>query len=180
MANIAQELNKQACYKDTTNATYDIPLETGDGLSILKVPYDASTIGYVTNKKFTTGNNSEDAGDDAWTEEFHAGAGNSCFVPQSELSRYTGWYIYTNGSVISIVTDKLSVTDNVVCKMDQGNRSAKAQMENGGTVTRTNTADELERLLGTDAEDTSSESNIEISDGIDVQRENSTEVENQN
>lgn len=50
LANIVQELNKQACYKDTTNATYDIPLETGDGLSILKVPYDASTIGYVTNK----------------------------------------------------------------------------------------------------------------------------------
>ena len=159
LANIAQELNKQACYKDTTNATYDIPLETGDGLSILKVPYDASTIGYVTNKKFATGNNSEDAGDDAWTEEFHAGAGNSCFVPQSELSRYTGWYIYTNGSVISIVTDKLSVTDNVVCKMDQGNRSAKAQMENGGTVTRTNTADELERMLST--EDTDSESDID-------------------
>ena len=62
--------------------------------------------------------------------------------------------------------------------MDQGNRSAKAQMENDGTVTRTNTADELERLLGTDAEDTNSESSIEISDGIDVQKENSTEVEN--
>ena len=76
------------------------------------------------------------------------------------------------------MTDKLSVTDNVVCKMDQGNRSAKAQMENGGTVTRTNTADELERMLGTDAEDTSSESNTEISNSIDVQKEDSTEVEN--
>ena len=62
--------------------------------------------------------------------------------------------------------------------MDQGNRSAKAQMENGGTVTRTNTADELERMLGTDAEDTSSESNTEISNSIDVQKDAIMQFEN--
>ena len=63
----------------------------------------------------------------------HGDGGSLCYVPVSELSRYTGWYIYTADNIVSIVTSDLDVTNNFVLNT-QGSQSLEEQLKRGDSA----------------------------------------------
>lgn len=131
---IAQVVNKDLFYDSTELGILTVPLQGANVGNCVTVPY-----GLMNPGTFTAGGTydlGEAGGENAWTDTFQCGYDASCYVPVSELSRYTGWFIYSNGESLHIVTDETDVSDMFVLA-DQGNRSAEQQLQGGGqTVTK--------------------------------------------
>lgn len=127
-------------YVNNTDAqTLTIPLQGYYAGSTITVPYALRGVGSDSTDTFEAGNYNSNLGEGTgndvyWTDTFRAGDGNACYVPASELSRYTGWYIYTNGNAIHVVTDETDVSDQFVLDT-RGNRTAENQVgDDGNTI----------------------------------------------
>ena len=101
-------------------------------------------------------------------------------MPQSEVSRYAGWYFYTNGDVLSIVTDDLSVNNNFVLYV-QKDRSAKDQVaENGIIIRSSNQYDPSEIADDEDESEDIDDDNMEVDNDTSIDNENITDDGNVN
>lgn len=106
-----------------------------DGYECLMVPYEQTQVGsyHFESQKFSSGNFLEEYGE-VWNDMFRYGDGGSlCYVPVSELSRYTGWYIYSSGDIVSIKSSELDVTSNFVLNT-QGSQSLEEQLKRGDSA----------------------------------------------
>ena len=106
-----------------------------DGYECLMVPYGQTQVGsyHFESQKFSSGNFFEEHGE-VWSDMFqHGDGGRLCYVTASELSRYTGWYIYSSGDIVSIESSKLDVTSNFVLNT-QGSQSLEEQLKRGGSA----------------------------------------------
>lgn len=135
LINVSEAVNESLYSVDIDNSIVYVPIHRTDGYTTLGVPYGATLPGSTHYTDFFTAGDEYGATGEPWTEQFQTGDGMECYVPASELSRYTGWYIYSNGNVISIVTDETEVTDMFVLNT-QGNRSAEEQLKDGDTVVK--------------------------------------------
>lgn len=132
---VGKAVNSRTYSVNPTTSKLYLPMEFSEGVYTIEIPYQSTAVGSThTNGYFSAGNDSPFLGD-TWEDKFRTGDTNQCYVPVSELSRYTGWYIYSNGNVISIVSDEPDVSDLFVLNT-QGNRSAEAQLNNGNTITK--------------------------------------------
>lgn len=131
---IAQVVNKDLFYDNTDLGMLTVPLQGVNVGNCVTVPY-----GILNDKTFTAGGTydlGEYGSENAWSDTFQSGYDALCYVPVSELSRYTGWFIYSNGETIHIVTDETDESGLFVLAA-QGNRSAEQQTQNGGqTITK--------------------------------------------
>lgn len=132
---VAYAVDKDTFNDDTKNSKVTFSIPTPTGYSYVTVPYSATSVGSTHyNNVFESGNYDESAGE-IWTDKFNYGDTNACFVPASQLMRYTGWYIYTDGNIVSIISDETDVSDMFVVNT-QGNQSSVEQLKSGNTVTK--------------------------------------------
>lgn len=179
LKDVGEAFNSEACKIDKDNSILYLPLETGIGLVTLGVPYTQFGTAGAISTTFTA---SEITNKDypEWTDNFHIGATSSCYVPQSEVSRYAGWYFYTNGDVLSIVTDDLSVNNNFVLYV-QKDRSAKDQVaENGIIIRSSNQYDTSEIADDEDESEDIDDDNMEVDNDTSIDNENITDDGNVN
>ena len=179
LKDVGEAFNSEACKIDKDNSILYLPLETGIGLVTLGVPYTQFGTAGAISTTFTA---SEITNKDypEWTDNFHIGATSSCYVPQSEVSRYAGWYFYTNGDVLSIVTDDLSVNNNFVLYV-QKDRSAKDQVaENGIIIRSSNQYDPSEIADDEDESEDIDDDNMEVDNDTSIDNENITDDGNVN
>lgn len=128
---------------DVKKHTLTVPYSTISGFGICRVPYDVSNSPGSQNntQKFEFLINGEQV-------NFRIGDGSDCYVPASELSRYTGWYIYTNDDIINIVTDELNVSNlAMVKKTGATDLPIDMQLELGGSIIQHYDPFELENEL---------------------------------
>lgn len=137
---VASVVNPDLYVNNTDAQTLTIPLQGTYAGATITVPYALRGVGsQATTDTFEAGNYNSNLGEGTsnevyWTDTFRAGDGNACYVPASELSRYTGWYIYTNGNAIHVVTDETDVSDLFVLDT-RGNRTAENQIgDDGDTI----------------------------------------------
>lgn len=147
---VAYAVNPSLFRNDTSQNVLTIPLQGHYAGATVSVPYSLGSPGLYKTETFEAGNYSANLGegtvdDNYWTDEFRTGDGNACYVPASELSRYTGWYIYTNGKSVHVVTDETDVSD-IFLLNTQGNRSAANQTNNGSDTITKHTDPDDERL----------------------------------
>lgn len=134
---VASVVNPDLYVNNTEAQTLTIPLQGTYAGATITVPYALRGVGsQAATDTFEAGNYNSNLGEGTsnevyWTDTFRAGDGNACYVPASELSRYTGWYIYTNGNAIHVVTDETDVSDLFVLDT-RGNRTAENQIGNDG------------------------------------------------
>ena len=134
---VASVVNPDLYVNNTEAQTLTIPLQGTYAGATITVPYALRGVGsQAATDTFEAGNYNSNLGEGTsnevyWTDTFRAGDGNACYVPASELSRYTGWYIYTNGNTIHVVTDETDVSDLFVLDT-RGNRTAENQIGNDG------------------------------------------------
>lgn len=135
LAAIARAVDPWSFAENGEAKTIQFSVYRPDGYECLIVPYDQTQVGshHFESQKFASGNYFEEYGD-VWNEMFRHGDGGSlCYVPVSELSRYTGWYIYTADNIVSIVTSDLDVTNNFVLNT-QGAQSLEEQLKRGDSA----------------------------------------------
>lgn len=128
---------------DVDNSTLTVPYSTASGFGICRVPYDiGKRAGSPNNTQtFKALVNGEQV-------DFRIGDSRDCYVPASELSRYTGWYIYTNDDIINIVTDELNVSNlAMVKKTGATDLPIEMQIEQGGPIVQHYDPAELENEL---------------------------------
>lgn len=136
---VAPIVSPQLFHDNTEAQTLTIPLQGYYAGSTITVPYALRGVGSQSSDTFEAGNYNSNLGEGTsndvyWTDTFRAGDGNACYVPASELSRYTGWYIYTNGSAVHVVTDETDVS-NLFILDTRGNRIAESQIgDDGDTI----------------------------------------------
>lgn len=137
---VASVVNPDLYVNNTEAQTLTIPLQGTYAGATITVPYALRGVGsQAATDTFEAGNYNSNLGEGTsndvyWTDTFRAGDGNACYVPASELSRYTGWYIYTNGSAVHVVTDETDVSDLFVLDT-RGNRTAENQIgDDGDTI----------------------------------------------
>lgn len=137
---VASVVNPDLYVNNTEAQTLTIPLQGTYAGATITVPYALRGVGsQAATDTFESGNYNSNLGEGTsndvyWTDTFRAGDGNACYVPASELSRYTGWYIYTNGSAVHVVTDETDVSDLFVLDT-RGNRTAENQIgDDGDTI----------------------------------------------
>lgn len=179
LKDVGEAFNSEACKIDKDNSILYLPVETGIGIVTLGVPYTQFGTAGAISTTFTA---SEITNKDypEWTDNFHIGATSSCYVPQSEVSRYAGWYFYTNGDVLSIVTDDLSVNNNFVL-YNQKDRSAKNQVaENGIIIRSSNQYDPSEIADDEDESESVDDGNMEVDSDTSIDNENITDDGNVN
>lgn len=133
---VASVVNPDLYYNDTEKGVLTIPLQGCYAGATISVPYSLGAPGIYKDSTFEAGNYSASLGegsedDTYWTDTFTIGEGNACYVPASELSRYTGWYIYSDGSSVHVVTDETDLSDLFVLDT-RGNRAAANQTQNDG------------------------------------------------
>lgn len=133
---VASAVNPDLYYNDTEKGILTVPLQGFYAGSTISVPYSIGAPGVYKKSTFEAGNYNASLGEgtDAdvyWTDQFTIGEGNACYVPASELSRYTGWYIYSNGDSVHIVTDETDLSDLFILDT-RGNRAATNQTQNDG------------------------------------------------
>lgn len=132
---IAQAIDPLTFQNDSQNRTVQFSVSRPGGYECLMVPYDYTSIGgyHFENQKFTAGNFDDSIGE-TWSDSFRYGDGGpDCYVPASELSRYTGWYIYANDNLVSVVSSDLDVTDKFVLNT-QGSQSLEEQLKRGDSA----------------------------------------------
>lgn len=161
----AYAANPDLFRNDTQNSVLTIPLQGHYAGATVSVPYSLGSPGIPKTDSFEAGNYSANLGEGTadenyWSDEFRTGDGNACYVPASELSRYTGWYIYTNGKSVHVVTDDTDLSDMFLLN-DQGNRSAANQTETGSDTIVKYTNPDDERLAAMMEADSSSASTEE-------------------
>lgn len=108
LASIGQVVDPIGFHVDAADRMVTFTTSTATGEEIIRVPYTTTSVGSNANHQTFEASVSED---NSVVETFRAGDTTLCYVPVSELSRYTGWKIYTNGDVVSIVTDELNVSN---------------------------------------------------------------------
>lgn len=133
---VASVVNPDLYYNDTEKGVLTIPLQGSYAGATVSVPYSIGAPGLYKASTFEAGNYNASLGEGAdgdsfWTDQFTIGQGNACYVPASELSRYTGWYIYSDGSSVHVVTDDTDLSDLFVLDT-RGNRAAANQTQNDG------------------------------------------------
>lgn len=131
---VAEAVNPDLYYNNTDARVLTIPLQGCYAGATISVPYTLGSPGVQKMETFVAGNYNSNLGESAigdhWSDNFRTGDGGACYVPASELSRYTGWYIYSNGESIHVVTDETDVSDLFLLN-SQGNRAAESQLDNG-------------------------------------------------
>lgn len=141
---------------DTNSKTLTVPYSTASGFGVCHVPYDVTkSVDQQNTNTFKSLINGE-------LIDFQAGNGRECYVPASELSRYTGWYIYTNDDIISIVTDELNVSDLAMVKeVGAADLPIDMQLEQGGPIVQNYEPTELENELKNEADSNPESSSTE-------------------
>lgn len=133
---VASVVNPDLYYNNTEDGVLTIPLQGNYAGATISVPYSIGAPGVYKAATFEAGNYNASLGEGTegdvfWTDQFTIGQGNACYVPASELSRYTGWYIYTDGSSVHVVTDETDLS-NLFVLDTRGNRAAANQSQNDG------------------------------------------------
>lgn len=135
---VASAVNPDLYANNTQTGVLTIPLQGCYAGATISVPYSLGSPGVYKSATFEAGNYYANLGEGAtddvyWTDNFTIGEGNACYVPASELSRYTGWYIYSDGKSVHVVTDETDVSDLFVLDT-RGNRTAENQTINDGNT----------------------------------------------
>lgn len=140
MKGVGQAVDINKYREEEDPPTIYIPIRFGSTTHLQAIPY---TIAGETNMKtmLTFVPNKYMEFSDGSMMGFSYGLGGSCYCTVNDVAQYTGYHIYTNGTVVVVVSDDVDWNNNFILDTREP-LSYEEQMERYGEVTITEDLDD--------------------------------------